>query len=621
MAAPQAPTGPQDELQGQQSPILGEGQNPTPPTSADETTEAVPTTAEELLKAADAEMAAQQEKERQALQALHTAREAEVKDKRLLSLDGIADIAKTLGVKWQGETLTAQNAREFLVLCLKNPTFQNLIGVALQTLVFGQIALNEGKLPFAQAHEYEEPIASYLVSLQFFDDWLDAHAQNLQAPQSASTFFDRRCKAEWNRAVEAAVKVREGIVERLRNADTGEVLTLGEKTEVAMLLHDKQGRHVVNFRTFGNGETSLAEDKSLQERFIPSIGRFDKLDISNFDDFFNKLDLTSFEKNLPKNIQQASKLKSWAPSKPQRNFRDLLVPETEYPDQAVVDAAKVKNIVAVLPIAPDRPESLFKIGFNGGTDPFEVEIITGEGWHTERTGLVDLEGGQMITGIPSALQRGQEEFFSAKTAKALGEKRTALKEETGETASQQVVLVIKPMVDGHKACSHRALAQFRTNQITAEDAMKIILKEPAATRESIFAFQTKGYITKEQAQELMAAQKKLEAPQPQDIKEILRNLEAATRGSEFTKGGSPFSTFRGGSSGSIGSVESLYTGSSQTRTGAEFTTVKKTAEPDPLKSPTILVITTLGITGTESEDPTEKLAKVISMADRRKKTE
>ena len=505
----------------------------------------------------------------QLLHALTSGREAH--ETRILSSTGIAEIARELGVNFTDQSLEPGNVAGLLRMLKEKFPQEYLFPMAFELVARGQVELDRGELPNFILNEVDEPIGAYLGGLEFVDIWLDRHTKKSQEPmaEAMGRFQKARRTADWQRAIDAADAVETGTISRLKDITTGEQIELGKEADTVLGLHDDQGRDIGPFTTFMLANTTLGEDTELQNRLIPGSPT---------------VDFKALITGKPSSTEKSTS-----------TFMEEVLPANEYPDRAVAASATVQHVMGVIPLPPGRDEVKFEIVTQGpDKKPFQIEIITGENWHTRNHPLYKTKPGRLCTGLPSV--GSEEQFFVAQKGESMGARRAAKAEEVGRAASTSVVLVLKPTVPAAKAEVFKAVILFKQGKGSISN---ILDKIECTDSCSVFELQSAGYITEEEAKQLTDGLWE-------------RSTASLSSGSSSGMGSSDF---RG-----LGLGERLHTGASGTSTGRQYGIMRDSVAPDPFAPPKIIVIEPFGISGTcDTAQETRNLTQIVVDLNARRK--
>jgi hypothetical protein len=509
-----------------------------------------------------------------------------VNEQRLLSLKGLLELSRELGVEFHEDSINQDNLAGFIKALQAVPNLRDhFFLLAFETLVRGQLALDEGELPPFFANEEKDPIAAYTESLRFAERWISASkGAQAVAPAERSEFMEARWRSDWRKAVNAAVQVRDGAITILREGDSE--TTLGAaSSDVAVQVFDRDGKPIIGIRTFVSKNGPLGHDEEVAQAHLRRTPRV------SFDFLMKASDPT--------------------PPATATTLADSLVSEAHYPArESALARTEVSHVVAVLPLSPQKEEVLFKVSFDGGAEAYLVDVVTADTWHTEHRKLVNPKGGPVLLGVPSSMGSRKEEFFTARSSGILGTEDATIAERTG-AMSKAAMLVIRPAISAEKAATRRAIQRLQLGTGSADDVAQAIIDGGTGEEESLMKMQTDGLITKDQNREIgEALQKK-------------RALTSYGFGQSRGFGDFDFGGLGGGgnlkSSGESGFGERLHVRASGVDTGTQYGKASGTYSPDPFATPRIIVVHPFGITGVENpETAANQLAKVIPLSGKRK---
>lgn len=525
-------------------------------------------------------------------QALMQSRDEAARDERLLSAEGIVEIARELGVQFSEDTFNADNVASFVRACqvLCEEKRYRLLSQAIVYVALGQAALDANELPTHIGHEYEDPIRSYIAAIELVTKWLDAHSRDTGVTRDdVDAFRVKRYTDAWNKSVNAAKAVAAGVVGKLRDSESGEETELGAPRTTLVFLHDSEGRYIGAFPTFDLGRTTLGETPGLKERRIEGTRAVDYASFISIGDGNGDAEPT---------VRTTGDTKS---------FLNRLFPGSEFPDRELLEGIEVETVIGVVPIASDRSEALFEVYFDGGKAPYRITIITGENLHGS---VVYTEGGVGATGVPSSIG-ANEEFFSARSSDILSTARAVQAEEIGKEASTSVILVIKPVINGAKAAFRRRVLHYRMGTLSADKLAREILDN--VEHDDVLWLQNAGWLTGEQAgaiNDALTAERASRAEGEESGRAPAGIIGSGRfRGDDWGSGGEESLLI--GVGGGLGHVVSLHTGGSGVSTGYEYGHSEEKFDPDPFADPKILVIKPFGIQ--EHEEPGEAVGRIADV--------
>jgi hypothetical protein len=490
-------------------------------------------------------------------------------DQRLLTSEGIVQVARRLKVRLPAEfLLNSETLVQFSQAVMRSfEPEQGIIAEALVYLANGQVRIDNDETPDFGLGIFEEPIFAYLASLEFLDDHLEAEQSGTAlGPERAFAYRQHRWSETWQRRVDFAAGFEDRIIRMFRTGD-GQRVVLGEDAPVTVLVADpnKPKRDYHPFTSFWLNTTTVGEEPSILERPVA------------------KPIPTSADRKL-----------------------GAFLRVDDYPDEAVRNRTSLEHIVTILPLAPDTNSASFRLSINGLREGvrYTIEIITGQGCHTDLHRLISQTGGCAQFGLPSRFGglfgKMPEQFFKSTALTNLNALDRDRAKESGSEGAQSIVIILKPQVESTEASRRKSIIQIHQKTLKPEDFARRIYNssERRVTRQALPTYIEAGYLNDEQAKAIRREFDQADAHELEQ-REYLQQHSWGSDGGLMRGGGSSMLKLSGDGTYNF---EKLFTGEGAA-TGDKFGTYDgPLLAPDPFSPPRILVIHPIGVSETHAPE-------------------
>ncbi len=488
-------------------------------------------------------------------------------DERLTTPNGIVGLAKQFGAKLDITTLETSNLGAFMTAVkeLKNP----LIGTALITVATGQLLIDIDVMPRYTQNEFEDAASAYLEALKFLNHFIDQPTPDeATLAERGRLFVEGKKTIEWLAATAALEQVNSDFERRAR--EDPKAAPFVDRADLSLGVFDANNRFAGLFRGYTVSVSTLAECPTVGARPAPG-----------------------------KNVYESRYLGA-APQTSERKVVADFFPESHYPDRAVIDRTSVTHVIAALPVLPARPETLFKIDqyMKGGPRRFG-DILIGGKCETDGNRFQFDGQGQAFSpdyeffGLLSNVEHGQERYFSVRPVEQLGRQRAEEAAAWGEDVSTSITVVLREVIDPDKARIRREAIELKQGKLDIARFAKSWLD--ATNKDPLNELERLGVLSEETCTAVLAKVAEIDDARARETATRVSSFSSISFGSsfDFGGGGSGFLT-RGG--------PALHASASTIQTGTRIGYTTRDYAPDPLASPSIMILHTVGVTrGQEAE--------------------